>query len=170
MPEQKKYIKIEDAIIQLLDGDMKQNALDFVAYLRENKFTLSRTSSGESWKIGYKGKGIGRILWMTENNWNVCPYAEYTKEFEDYMKHENMQEIIMNNLFSCHRCHPHSCAPQGVNVEDFRGHTKTYFGKEVHTMCKHWDAFFNNPDQRTVDCIKRMLEFNRQAIISNSTV
>lgn len=169
MSEHKKSgRKIEDVISELLDGDIKQNAMDFVTYLRDNKFTLARTSTGESWKIGYKGKGVGRILWLTKNNWNVCPYADYTKEYEDYLKRENLQEIIMNNLFFCHRCHPHSCAPRGVKEEEFKGHTKKYFGIEVHTMCKHWDAFFHNPDPKTIDCIKKMIEFNKQTIISNS--
>lgn len=39
MSEQKKYDKIEDGIIEFLDGELKENALKFAAYLNENQLT-----------------------------------------------------------------------------------------------------------------------------------
>jgi len=37
MFEQKKNLKIEDAINDVLSGDTQKNALDFIAFLRVNK-------------------------------------------------------------------------------------------------------------------------------------
>jgi len=48
MSEQKKYNKIEDAIIEHLDGETRENALDFVVWLRANKMGISTTSNGLS--------------------------------------------------------------------------------------------------------------------------
>lgn len=129
--------------------------------------SISNASQG-TWKVCYKSKGLGRI-WVYKNEWIVCPYADYTDEFESYMKNENMQDIIWDNLFICHRCHPRSCAPQAVKSEEaFTGHTKKYFGREFNNICKHWDAYFRNPDAKTVNCIKKMIEFKKQTIIINS--
>ncbi|MHB1483103.1 MAG: hypothetical protein ACYCYI_00415 [Saccharofermentanales bacterium] len=77
-----------------------------------------------------------------------------------------MQNIIWDNLFTCHRCQPYTCAPQtGKNVAAFMGYTKNYFGKEFNNICKHWDAYFRNPEKKAIDCIKKMIDFNRQAVV-----
>ncbi len=39
MSEPKKRDRIEDVIIELLDGEMQKNALKFVAYLNEHELS-----------------------------------------------------------------------------------------------------------------------------------
>lgn len=169
LSEKQKNPKIEQVITDLLDGEMKKNALDFITYLRENKITISISNASQgTWKVCYKGKGLGRI-WVHKNRWIACPYAVYTEEFESYMTNENMQNIIWNNLFICHRCQPHICAPQANKSEEaFVGNTKKYFGKEFNNICKHWDAYFRSPDEKTINCLKKMIDFKKQTIIINS--
>jgi len=166
--EKKIKPKIDDVISDLLDGEMKKNALNFISYLRENKMSISRASGNAeakridgAWKAAYKSKGMCRI-WLSKNHWIVCPYIDYTKDFETYIKNENLQDIIWDNLFKCRICSPKLCSSQASKSEEtFRGFNKTYFGKEFDNICKFWDAYFQNPDDKTINCIKRILDFKK---------
>jgi hypothetical protein len=52
---------IEDIIGKFLKGDALRNAMDFIAFLRENKMN-PRWHSANSWRVsGKKGKGVCRI-------------------------------------------------------------------------------------------------------------
>jgi hypothetical protein len=58
MSEQKNYNKTEDAIIELLDGELQENALKFAAYLNENQLTPNMSALGY---IPFNGHNLG---WM----------------------------------------------------------------------------------------------------------
>ncbi|MHB1483104.1 MAG: hypothetical protein ACYCYI_00420 [Saccharofermentanales bacterium] len=45
--EKQKNRKIEQVIDDLLDGEMKKNALNFIAYLRENKIAISVSNAAQ---------------------------------------------------------------------------------------------------------------------------
>lgn len=44
-------------ILNLIDNDEKQNALDFINYLKLNKLSL-QWGSANSWRINYKSKCV----------------------------------------------------------------------------------------------------------------
>ena len=174
MLEQKKARqKIEDFINDLLDGETKENALDFVAWLRANKFGISTTSNGNSWKTTYKGKTVCRILDMKKGRWHVENYPdnverqlELAKGLEELIIKENMQDVIWTYVTArkCCRCIPKKCAKQfGIDEETFTGCTKVYFGREFNNLCKY-TSYFNNPDKRAVDCLKKICELQKQNI------
>lgn len=173
--QQKTKPKIEDVISDLLEGEMEKNALDFIAYLRENKMSIPRASGNAetkridgAWKATYKGKGICRI-WLSKDHWIACPYIDYTTDFETYIKNENLQDIIWDNLFKCRRCNPRLCSSQANKIEEtFTGFNKTYFGKEFDNICKFWDAYFENSDERTIHCLKRIIDFKKENILCYS--
>jgi len=48
---------IEDVIADVLNGDAKKNALDFVSYLQKNKMKPV-WASANAWKVSYKGQVI----------------------------------------------------------------------------------------------------------------
>ena len=52
--------KPEDLIPLCLEGDMKNTALDFVAYLRTTNKNKLVWFGRNGWKINYKGVGIGK--------------------------------------------------------------------------------------------------------------
>jgi len=159
--------KIEDEIAEFLDGDAKKTALAFTVYLRENKLPISRYSH-DTWKASYKGKGLCRIMWLKTGSLFIIPYADYTKDFNEFITMANLQEIIWNNLHKCRRCNPRACAPQAkTSAELFKGFTRNYFGKEIDGTCKFWNAVFCNPDIKAIDCIKKMIEYKKQTIINN---
>jgi len=168
MPEPKSpKPNFETVITDLFDGDMLQNALDFAASLRDNKIAIAR-ASGDAWKITYKGKGLGRILWLGKNTWAVETYRDESQEFADFIKNENLQEIMWDNIFQCRGCNPKLCAGQANKPEEgFTGFTKTFFGKEFTNTCKHWvGGVFRNPDAKTINCIEKVLDFKKLMIMN----
>ena len=119
---------IDDAIRESLDGDMRKNALDFVASVRKNKLNLSWGGVVNTWKALCKGKPICFIRVDTEHNeknaWSASVRLHHFREYENIIIHEGLQDEIFNNLSHCN-CQPSKC-----------GHAKkdTVFGKEI-TRC-----------------------------------
>jgi len=52
--------KIEDIILECLDGEMQNTALDFVAYIQSLKMT-PRWSNRNAWDVRYKNRGVCKI-------------------------------------------------------------------------------------------------------------
>ena len=170
--------KIEDLINELLDGEMKENAHDFVAWLRANKFGISTTSNGNSWKATYKGKTVCRILHMTKGWWSVenYPYVvlqkheELTKKIEELIVRENMQDVIRTYLTArkCRRSVPRFWAKLCDGKADtFAGFKIELFEQEFDNLCKY-NAYFDNPGKKAVECMKKICEFKKQNIIDKS--
>ena len=96
MSEEKKVIpyavqkgnrpKIEEVISACLDGEMKQSALDFAAYMRDNQMPFKlHTSTTRSQRADYGGEHICNIIVYGEDDWKhvdrhsqgdpACPIA-----------------------------------------------------------------------------------------------
>ena len=58
-------LKIEDEIPHFLDGETKQSALDFAAYMRANRMPLSWQSTN-SWKANHKAQNVC-VIRLSEN-------------------------------------------------------------------------------------------------------
>ena len=169
--------KIEDFINELLDGEMRENALDFVAWLRANKFGISATSNSLSWKVTCKGKTVCRIMDMTKDRWHIENYPdnverqlELTKGLEELIVRENMQDVIWTHMTArkCRLCNPERCAKQfGGDAATFTGCTKVYFGREFKHLCKYTSDFYN-PDKRAVECNKKICDLKKQNILSSN--
>ena len=87
MSEQKKHNKIEDAIIELLDGELQENALKFAAYLNENQLTPNMSAWG---KFIYNGYNLGH-MWIEDNNWlfeifDYLHFGDFTDGDEEFKK------------------------------------------------------------------------------------
>jgi len=170
---EQKEIKplIEDVIPECLDGDMKKNALDFVAYLRANKMKPVHDRIN-TWKATCKGKVIFYInLRQTEthqNNrtpfwdgkyWNMRIYLDHMNLYEKQIIDEGMQNLIWDNLNYCKKC----VGADGVNKPKLCTKTITVLGKEINNfgcwplICAH------NPDEATINGIKRLLELEKRA-------
>ena len=151
--------KIEDFINDLLDGETRENALDFVAWLRANKMGISCITSnanGNSWKLTYKGKIVCRILTMTKGSWYIENYDDRIGDIEELIIRENMQDVIWAHIIRpCHYCMPHNCAKVvGVSTENFNGYDREILGREFKDVCKR-TGYFHNPDKRAVECMKK---------------
>jgi hypothetical protein len=161
-----KKSKFEEAIEELLEGETLENARYFFTELRGAKISVTGATNG-AWKIAHKGKGMGRVVWMCKDFWAVETYREETPEFDEYIKSENLQEIMWENIYQCRKCSPSLCAPQaGKPVEGYTGFDRTFFGRKFENTCKHWrGGVFRTPNKETIDCIKKVLEYKKQLII-----
>jgi len=173
--------KLENLIPEYLEGDMKKTALDFVAYMRENKMSPSYRPSLR-YKCNYKGKSICTIsfprsnfcngafdnefdqAWMPEdrskNFWAVIPELHHINEYETLID-DDMKNIIWEkkNIYFCNNCwytpeNPRACAP-GKNL--------SILGKTFENLCGRAFFWFYNPNEATINCIKKLLEYEKQA-------
>ena len=188
--EKKTKPKLENLIPQYLDGDMKKIALDFIAYMRENKMAPSYRPSLR-YKCNYKGKGICTISlprmfpnpnpysdnefgqpWMEndidihKNNWVVIPQLDNFSEYETQID-EDMRNIICNpkNMYHCNGCWMSNANfPEPRDMCGPRP-VRTLFGKEFHGLCGRGFFWFYNPNEAEIDCVKKLLEFEIKARI-----
>jgi len=182
--QQQKAIKppVEDIIPEYLDGEMKDLALDFAAHMRVNKMKPAWVLTNQ-WKAVYKGRNICRItlhqgLLPKKFEWIVTAYLEHLNEYEEIVINENLQRYLWDNVYYCVQkpkesfpaeelrnyalswpCNIWGCAP-GKNI--------MVCGKELTNICRNGNRqyfWFHDPDEATVNGIKRLLELERNARI-----
>jgi len=173
LSEQKKTKpKIESVVNEHLCGVIKDNALDFITYLRENKFNPNYAGMLNAWKVTYKGRTLCYIrlfyddmkAWSPHDNdtWVVSLYLEHLNRYEDTLINENMQNVLWDNIRGyCTDGCPSTkekyrpCFP-GVNI--------TLLGKEFKRVCACYPHIWTwNPNKSTLNSVKRILELERQA-------
>lgn len=156
--EQKKTKpKVEDVINELLKGDRKQAALDFVSFIKSLKMT-PQWASANSWAVSYKNKRVCYIkikdFRSKENYWYIRPAIGYDDETIAFCERENLKQIMINSIHFCQGCG--KCAP---------GKRMIFFGKEFENVCcSSIDFEFHNPDAATLECAKKLVDFRRSII------
>lgn len=148
--------KLEELIREVLTGAARENALELAAYLRANEMTV-----GAHGEVGYKGSVMCYIhidgLEEQPGPWTVWTEGDYSNAPEDSRVDEQTKEIAHANVNFCASCGG-DCRP---------GKRKLIFGKEFDHVCSA-DMAFNNPDARTIDCIKKLLEIRKNDILLES--
>ena len=151
---------IEDVIHDVLSGDAKENALHFIAYLRENKLNPAWAATN-AWKVSSKTFNVCfiRLHGSAEYNnlepgeWRINPFIG---EYESTMLPNEMKEIVWANKNNCQTCG--GCAlPVG-----------SIFGKKFPTSCE-CSISFKNPNAEVVECAKKLIELRRDAIKAGAT-
>ncbi|MCL2388646.1 MAG: hypothetical protein FWC89_14030 [Defluviitaleaceae bacterium] len=193
--EQNKQTKpmIEDVMPHYLDGDNLKVALDFMAYLRENKIKPTWTSVQNGWSGMCKGKVLywirlpqvkshldanespnahfrnikqsSGINWT--NSWIITPYFNHLDTYGDIIASEGLDNFFIENL---HLCRPNcsSSVQKPGNKWCLPGVSKNLLGKEVQGICRGdlystMTAWFVNPCEVKIGYIKRLLELEIQA-------
>jgi len=150
--------RIEDIINQSLNGDRKQAALDFVAYIKSLKMT-PRWASANSWDVKYKGRGVCKIQ-AGGGTWLIRPSFNYI--YDDalfaFLADEKLQEPIWSNINRCRGC--------GKNPQDCMKKSVTVMGKEFKGVCSCVLFQFHNPDAAAIDCAKKLVEYRRATIVN----
>jgi len=147
--------KIEDVANSVLIGDALQNALDFIAYLRENKLNPS-WSATNAWKVSSKTftvcfirlHGAAEYHGLAAGEWNITPFiGEYEA---DALSDEN-KEIVWANKRTCS-----SCGQCALKLD-------AVFGKKYDYACEA-AVCFRNPDAKAVNCAKKIVELRKNEI------
>ncbi len=155
--ERKKFKpQAEEEINVLLTGQRKQNALDFVTYVKSLRMTPQWTSAN-SWAVSYKGKRVCYIklcLREEENAWYIRPAVQYNDDLRDFCRKEHLEEIMLKNVHYCVGCG--KCKP---------GTTVIFFENELNHVCSSpIDFEFHNPNEDVLECVKKLVEYKRTEI------
>jgi len=162
--------KIEDVIPLCVAEDQRKTALDFVAWLRENKMAPGWSGVHNAWDAKCRGSTICKISlrnegWaLTGNNdraknytWIIRPYLDNRDNYAGTIIAEGLQHIIWDGLYACTAC-------LGGKKPCIGGSDYTVYGKEFKGVCGH--SFYReifDPDEAIIGCMKRLLEFEKQA-------
>jgi len=163
--------KADEYINGHLDGEMKKNALEFIAWLRANKMTI-RWSSVDQWAANYKGKTICWITVYVERretlilpsgnvpSWNiVLDRTIYMNGYrQNLIKEQGLQGVFWDNVGYCTRG---ESSPNGCVIDEkcAGGRDLTVLGKEFKGTCFHRSVQrFHDPDKETRECLKKLFE------------
>ena len=152
--------KMDEIVGDILHEENLKNALDLMAFAKENKISL-RWSSTNAYQLYYKSKRIGiirmtvdayKMYAMPVNSWYFSPWDSHDILDELISTEKNAKEIIWNNVRVCSSCG--SCKPR---------HDRTIFGKVFEKTCHAWFHMVN-PNKDTIDCIKSLLRIKKNHI------
>ena len=147
--------KIEDVASNVLSGEVLKNALDFVAYLRDNKLNPI-WSAQNAWKVSSKTftvcfirlYGAAEYHGLSAGEWNITPFiGEYGA---DDLSAGN-KKIALDNKKNCSPCG--ICALQLDKI----------FGEKFPTACEA-SIHFHNPNSAAVECAKEIVALRKNEI------
>ena len=174
--QQKLKPDIEDVIPYYLDGKELETALNFIAHLRTEKIKPRWAGVHSTWNFNYKGGKticfirLGRTWHAKESGkikWEVSPNLINISAYENEIIDKNMQNYIWDGLVYCKSC----IRANGLHQECSPGVNKIVLKKDVTGICRGFFGFrkpisFQNPDEAALNCIKKLIELEKQARIS----
>ena len=168
---------IEDVIPAVLDGGMKDAALEFCAYLRANKMKPV-WSVTNGWKAMHGKKAILYIRlatddWKTakhlskkysKHSWVVTLFIERNlNKYQDAIMQEGLQDFVWENVHHCMACRSpcHGMLPPHRDV--------TVLGKEIKRLCHSRElTWVFDPDAAAIEKIKKLIALEIQAREGNA--
>lgn len=161
MSEQKRYGKIEDTTVKMLDGELQKNALRFADDLNENKLSLVplpyEMDNGETigYKIPYNGHYLGWMLIKKSGEWcvQIFNYLDFGKRIHSDEKDEEFKKAVYDHVKICGTpCHDECRRAKDVKI----------FGKEFKSVCSQHSCDFVNPDDKTIAQLMRLIDYSKQ--------
>jgi len=173
---------IEDVIPDFLDGDLKESALEFAAYMRESKMPFKiHSTSQSSQSARYKNKIICQLMIYSAADknfvygeftgfqaWLVIPSLDRINNYEDLIIKNGLQNVLWDNALYCvwgensglskknQKCNPNNGCAGGVSLARCG---KTLKGV---CMCRTY-PIFRNPNKVEIAAIKRLIELEQKA-------
>jgi len=160
MSKQTEHITIENAINDLLDGENKNNALDWVAFLNANNFMAVWNPENKQLRINYKDVLVS------------CSYVDVagadfiinfcTLDFNDSSSaNGDLKEFTWKHTVVC----PQGCGEQTI-CEISQKQIKI-FGKEYDNICIS-PLQIINPDRNDFKYAKKLMQIIKQKMDSES--
>jgi len=141
--------KIENAILELLEGELQENALKLAAYLNENDLVPNMSADG---KISYNGYNIGWMKIYGKDDWqfeifDFLHFGDFSDEDEEFTK------AVHDHVSICKApCHDECWRAKDVKI----------FGKEFKSVCSQHSKGFKNPDGKIIEHIKKLIEYSKK--------
>jgi len=154
---------IEDIIELFLEGDKLANAMDFIAFLRENNMN-PRWASANSWRVTAKNKPVCRIdlgglkhIWMnhfTIGDWQINELEGVDRKYmEAFIGNDEMQSFVWKNVSMCRRCN------------DKCGNRTYFYAGKVFEQCCGLRVL--NPDAAALVKAKELVLENKRWLVEN---
>jgi len=148
---------IEDVINDTLKGEAQKNALDFVAYLRENKMSPINTSNN-GWKVSSKACVVCYI-WIDSDTGTLTLNPFIGEYALDSLSDEFKEIVWANKRPTCgETCHV--IVGDGYNCSY---KLNTIFGKNFDDACAR-SIVFKNPDSNEFECLKELIMMRKNTI------
>jgi len=183
MPNQKTAKPTaEEVIPEILDGELRENALRFAAYMRENKMPFKQhTTNRQTQSAKYKGKTICVLVVYDAiakkyydlrrpagvQSWLVNLWLDHVDDYDEIIAREGLQNIVWDNMKYCvwgensgmsgdyRGCSASNGCAGGVNI--------TRCGKPMKGVCHSRPYMFWDPGEAEVEVIKRLVELEKAA-------
>jgi len=142
------------------DYDVQTAVMDFVTYLRENKFELKRGGISR-WVVMHNKHQIlsfclGRNAdwWCKNDYWYVDLTPTYLHVYEDSIIAASLQDFVLSNIKFCVNC----------SLGCFPGKNAVILNKEIIGICitKQF-LYFCDPGAKVISSIKRLAELEKKA-------
>ena len=181
--QQKTKPEIDGFITEHLDGGLKANAQEFVAWLRANKMPPRWDGRINTWRSVCIGKPICTIqisvFHMTGGHrgffddrpgrppcWVIRPRLDNRESYIKSIMEEGLQDLVWDNAMHC--VYSEKTATPGLGCSPGKpcapGRDATVLGKTVtNVCCGHFLLQLWNPDDITLKNVKRLLELELKA-------
>lgn len=156
--------RIENVIGEVLTGYARENALGLALFLRGNGLQFERgTGYWEDkfyFMVKHENEYVCYVLFnggedkSEPEGWTIWLDGGCLNGLEDYAPDEEMKEIAWAHVDICKNCG--GCGNPG-------GTKRKIFGKDFDSICIT-PMRFENPDGKSVECVKRIIEISFQVI------
>jgi len=168
--------KVEDVIPLLVQKNVQETALEFIAWLRENKMSPSWSGVHNSWDSKCKGSTICKIsLW---DKFTITPYLVNIIDYEHLILRENIEGYVLDNVIYCSHADKHERPKDAPPVKHFGleypcnrwncapGKDIFLCGTEIKNKCCNSNRrvyWFENPNPKEVEALKKLILFEWKA-------
>lgn len=144
---------IEALIEEHLSGSRREQALQFVAFMRENRMS-PQWGSSNSYNFSSKGRRVC-ILKLLGDGWQLWLNTQYNEDFNRCfaLESEETRKFLLGTLVYCYGCG--SCKP-GINID--------ILGYPVKGGCLNPVIRLENPDEGKLALAYKLALLRQQAI------
>jgi len=144
---------IEDVIRDTLKNDALKNALDLMAWLRENKMNPAQ-SSATTWKINSKACVV--CYFRFDFDAGAIRITPFICEYKHDSLSDNLKEIAWANAIREKNCHGSCHCSYKL---------KTIFERKDFYACAQ-AITFTNPNSSEIECIKELVKMRKNVLLN----
>ena len=161
--QRKTRPKVEDMICKYFEGDMKQNALDFVTWLRANKLS-PRFAATNAWYVYHENDNFMQLR-IDSKEWPtvelkpekiafcIC-FSAYTAFHNVLLNTVELKEAVIAGIKPCT-----DCSPNCERIEE--DPVATVCGEKIENVCVPYYLVFNDPSAEIIARIKDVILYTR---------
>jgi len=163
---------IEEVIECCLYGEPRENAREFVEWMRENKMNFRKGSSNtrnftcikNTWHLCHiaiydESMDFNHIDSRNEGEpqfWRLTPHIYLLGDYKALIDNDEMNAIPWDDWKHCYKTEKFCACDNGP-------HDKILFGKRYESVCIHAVRSATNPDREMIESVKKLILLEKQA-------